>query len=218
MPTAPTRTVFDLGDKVRVSPPIWPGNKLAIQPGDLSQFIPYRNDVYGHQDLKMSNPFTSAPSQDACGGIIYFGNRVGKADFEALMRITKIKRSFFVKPWKDFAVFTAESHQPGKDGYLAQMRVVSKFGLRFMFRALTEAEEEGFPEQEISMAEALWLFIQHECKRWGTSFEQDGEKGLKGLFGGNGHSAREQLSFGFMVENSYHNVYRIWSRAWLVTK
>lgn len=218
MPTAPTRIVFDLGDKIRVSPPLWPEHKLEIQPGDLSKFVPYGNGVYGYQDRKGNNPFTSAPSQEACGGVIYFGNGVSKADFEALMRIMEVQPGYAVKPSKDFAVFTAESKQPGKDGYLAQVRVVSKFGLRFMFGALTDAEYEQFPEQEMTMVEALWSFIQQERKRWGTSFQQDGEKGLEGLFGGDGDFAREELSFGFMLENDYHHVYRIWSRAWLVTK
>lgn len=217
MPTAPTRIVFDLGDKIRVSPPIWPDHKLDIQPGDLTKSVPYGNGVYGYQDRKGSNQFTSAPQQEACGGVIYFGNDVNKADFEALMRIMKVQPTHVVKPSKDFAVFTAESKQPGKDGYLVQMRVVSKFGLRFMFNTLTDAEYEKFPEQELTIVEALWSFIEHERKRWGTSWMDD-DKGLAGKFGGDGDFAREELAFGFMLENDYHHVYRIWSRAWLVTK
>lgn len=213
MPKAPRRIVFDLGNKIRVSPPIFSDPSLDLQPGDLSEFVPYGNGVYGYQNRKGSNPFTSAPSQEACGGVIYFGNGVSKADFEALMRITEVRPDH-----KDFAVFTAESKQPGKYGYLAQMRVVSKFGLRHLFHAITDAEHESFVEQEMTIVEALWLFIQQERQRWGTSFLQDGEKGLEGLFGGDGDCAREELAFGFMLENDYYDVYRIWSRAWLVTK
>ena len=213
------RIVFNLGDKIRISPPIWPDHRLDIQPGDLSKFVPYGNGVYGYQDRKGSNPFTSAPSQEACGGAIYFGNGVTKEDFKAFMRIVEVQSAHVVKPSKkDFAVFTAESKQPGKDGYLVQMRIVSRFGLRFMFGALTDAEYEKFPEQELTMAEALWSFIEQESGHWGTKFWQDGEKGLQGLFGGDGDFAREELAFGFMLENDYHHVYRIWSRAWLVTK
>ena len=36
--------------------------------------------------------------------------------------------------------------------------------------------------------------------------------------GGDGDWAKESLCFGLMVENGYQGVYRIWSRAWLVTK
>lgn len=212
-----TRVVFDLGDKIRISPPIWPDHKLNIHPGDLSKFVPYGNGVYGYQDRKGSNPFTSAPSQEACGGVIYFGNDVTKVDFEALMRIMEVQPVHFINPSKDFAVFIAESKQPGKDGYLVQMRIVSKFGLRFMFGALTDAEYEKFPEQELTIVEALWSFIKQERKRWGTSWMED-NKGLGGKFGGDGDFAREELAFGFMLENDYYHVYRIWSRAWLVTK
>jgi hypothetical protein len=209
------RPVFDLSDKVRISPPIWSDNKLNVQPGDLSKFTPYGNGVYGYQDRNGGNPFKSAPPQEACGGVIYFGNGIAKPDFEALMCILEVQDKYVAKPSKDFAVFIAESNQPGKDGYLVQMRIVSKFGLRFMFGAINEAEYEKFPEQELSMVETLWTFIEHERKRWGTSF---GAKGLVGLFGGDGDFAQEELSFGFMLENEYHHVYRIWSRAWLVTK
>lgn len=210
----PIQVAFDLGNKIRISPPIWPNHKLNVQPGDLSQFTPYGNGVYGYQERKGNSPFTSAPSQEACGGVIYFGNEVTKTDFEALMRIMEVQRG--VIPSKDFAVFTAESEQPGKDGYLTQMRIVSKFGLRFMFGAINEVEYDKFPAQELTMTEVLWSFVEQEKKRWGTSWMED--KGLGGKFGGDGDFACEELAFGFMLENNYHHVYRIWSRAWLVTK
>lgn len=211
-----TRIIFDLGGRVRVSPPIWPDSKVDIQPGDLSRSVPYGNGVYGYQSREGSNQFTSAPSQEECGGVIYFGNGVAKEDFEALMRILNIQPAHVVKSSKDFAVFTAESKQPRKDGYLSQMRTVSKFGLRYMFGVITNAEYEKFPEQEITIVEALWAFIEAERERWGTSFMDN--KGLDGKFGGDGDFTREELAFGFMPENDYHKVYRIWSRAWLVTK
>ncbi|MDP3955184.1 MAG: hypothetical protein Q8Q15_02365 [bacterium] len=218
MSTAPRGIVFDLGDKVRVSPPIWPDRRLNIQPGDLSSLVPYGNGVYGYQERAGGNPFTSAPSQEPCGGVIYFGNGVTKADFEALMRIMEVQPAHVVKSSKEFAVFTAESKQPGKDGYLAQMRIVSKFGLRYLFGALTETQYEKFPQQGLTAVDTLWLFIEEERQRWGTSFLQDKEKGLCGLFGGDGNYAREELAFGFMVENGHNMVLRLWSRAWLVTK
>lgn len=208
----PIRLVFDLGDKVRISPPIWPDHKLDIQPGDLTKFVPYGNGVYGYQNRFGENPIKSAPSQEPSGGVVYFGNGIAKADLEALLRLLEVKADY-----KDYALFIAESEQPGKDGYLVQMRIVTKFGLRFMFGALTDAEYDKFPEQQLSVSEALCEFLEKEAKRWGTSFTDDG-RGLQGLFGGDGDYAREELAFGFMMENEYHGIYRIWSRAWLVTK
>jgi hypothetical protein len=201
---------FDLGGRIRVSPPIWPGSTLEIQPGDLSKFTPLGNGVYGYQDRGGSNPFTSAPLQEATAGIVYFDNNVLIDDFASLTRVMGMVSS------KKFAVFTDESNQPFEDGYLAQMRVVSRFGLSLMFNALTKAEYEKFAEQQVSIFEAFWLFIVHEKERWGSSWFE--ERGLEGKFGGDGNIAREQLAFGFMVENSYYHVYRMWSRAWLVTK
>lgn len=207
------RLVFDFGDEIHVSPPIWPDQTLNIEPGDLSQFAPQGNGVYGYQFPKSFNPFKYAPQQEPAGGIIYFGCDIKRVDLDALLRILEVKSD-----WKDYAVFIAESKKPGKDSYLTQMRIVSRFGLRFMFGAISDRNYDSFPDQKVSIAEGLWAFMEIERKRWGISFMEDGKKGLRGLFGGDGHFAREELAFGFMVENHYHNVYRIWSRAWLVTK
>lgn len=206
---------LNLGDRIRISPPIWPDAKLDIDPGDLTKFAPQGNGVYGYQNPAGGNPFTSAPRDEACGGVLYFDNGISRTDFDALMRIAEVQNQLTVNPSKDFAVFTQESENPEADGYVAQLRIVSRFGLRFLFGALTEEAYNRFPSQEMSMADTLWSFIEHEKKRWGTSW---GSGGLSGKFGGDGHFACEQLSFGIMVENDYHHIYRIWSRAWLVTK
>ena len=212
------RIVFQLGDKIRISPPMWDNNTVEGYPGDFSLSLPQGTGVYGYQVPEAGNLLKAAPIHEACGGAVYFDNKISKADFEALMRVMGVQPTWVTNPDKDFAVFTRESQEPGKDGYLMQMRVVSKFGLRFMFGVLDEADYKAFPEQGTTMVEALWAFIQHERECWGTSFGQDKETGLCGLFGGDGDFACEELAFGFMVENNYHHVYRIWSRAWLVTK
>jgi len=217
MSREPSEKALDLGNRVRVSPPVWSDHRLKVQPGDLSMFVPTGNGVYGYQKHQ-DDPFASAPLQEACGGVACFDNHIAKADFEVLVRVMSDWPAKAVEPSKGFAVFTAESRQPGTEHYLAQMRIVSKFGLRFMFDAITNAEYDNFPEQELTVAEVLWSFIEHERERWGTEFCQDRERGLQGLFGGDGNFAREELAFGFMVENCYHGVYRLWSRAWLVTK
>lgn len=215
MPALPRRIVFDLGHEIRISPPMWSNNTVKGYPGDFSKLLPAGNGVYGYQRRGGRDPLKNAPEQEECGGVIYFGNGISKSDFEALMRVMGVDQ---YRPSRNFAVFTAESRQPGKDRYLTQMRIVSTFGLRFMFGVLDEANYDAFPEQGVSTVEALWAFIEHERECWGVSFTEDEEKGLRGLFGGDGDFAREELAFGFMVENDYHGVYRIWSRAWLVTK
>jgi hypothetical protein len=216
--SAQERPEFNLSDKILIYPPVWPECEPNVQPGDLSKYTPYGSGFYGYQERDIGNPFTSAPWEEEAGGKVYFGNGISMNDFVVLMRILQVVRGHGLTPLKDFAAFIHESEQPAVDGYLVQMRVVSKFALRFLFDTITEVGYKKFPEQQLTVEEALWAFIEHEKKRWGTSFTQDYKMGLQGLFGGNGDSAREELSFGFMVENSYYNIYRIWSRAWLVTK
>ncbi|MEK6969252.1 MAG: hypothetical protein AABW48_02385 [Nanoarchaeota archaeon] len=84
-----------------------------------------------------------------------------------------------------------------------------------MFEAIDGREYSTFKEQELTIGEALWNFMDTEKGRFGTCF---GDSRIEGKMGGDGNYAREELSFGFMLENEHHQVYRIWSRAWLVTK
>lgn len=142
-----------------------------------------------------------------------FDNRIKREDFNSLLRIFGIRTE--AKNAKDYSVFLHASDQPKKDGYIHQLRIVPKFGMRYLFDALTEQEYDKFPPQSETIADALWTFIERSKETFGTSF--DAPK-LQGLFGGDGHFACEQLSFGIMLENDYYGIVRIWSRAWLVTK
>lgn len=45
-----------------------------------------------------------------------------------------------------------------------------------------------------------------------------GAPNLSGAMGGDGDYAKEKLCFGLLVENPFGHVYRIWSRAWPLTK
>lgn len=45
-----------------------------------------------------------------------------------------------------------------------------------------------------------------------------GDGALSGALGGGGEYAYEAVAFGLMMENAHRQVYRIWSRPWLVTK
>ncbi len=206
-----TKIIFDFGGKTLISPPLWPNAKVSMQPGDLTKFLPSGNGAYGYQNKKAFNPLKSAPPQEATGGHLYFENAIAEEDFNTLLRITGVKSGE-----KDYAVFIEESKNPQVDGFLLQMRIVPKFALRFMFGVIEEQEYESFPEQELTIGELLYGFIESERAYWGTSFS-DSPK-LNGKFGGDADFMREELSFGFMVENNYYDVCRIWSRAWLVTK
>ncbi len=196
-------------EKVIVSPAVWPGKNLQVQPGDLSKFTPYGNGVYGYQRHSLE-PIRGDPPQEESGGLVYFGNGVKQEDFSGFLRMMGVKADD-----KDYAAFVQESSNPVEDRYFKQMRLMSKFGLRFMFGAIDNREYDTFKKQELTIGESLWEFMEAEKGRFGTSF---GDRRIEGKMGGDGDCAREELSFGFMLENEYHEVYRIWSRAWLVTK
>ena len=175
----------------------------------MSKFAPYGNGVYGYQKNSLE-PIRGDPPQEETGGLIYFGNEARKEDFEGFLRMMNVRAED-----KDYVAFVQESSNPIEDRYFKQMRIMSKFGLRFMFGAIDDREYDTFKEQELSIGEALWAFMNAEKRRFGTSF---GDSRIDGKMGGDGDYAVEELSFGFMLENEYNQVYRIWSRAWLVTK
>lgn len=200
---------------LQISPPLFPENHgWVVDPADLSKFAPSGNSVYGYQELRF-RPFEMAPIQEEAGGVLFFGNGIAKEDFMALTRISSGLINYTTD--RDYAAFFEEVpdlKKAGKHGFIRQLRLVSKFALRHHFGVLSDQEYQQFPEQELTMAEAMWAFIKHEKKAWGTFF---GGK-LERTFGGDANFAREELNFGFMIENSDGGIYRIWSRAWLVTK
>lgn len=196
-------------EKVNVSPAVWPGKNLQVQPGDLSKFALYGNGIYGYQKNSLE-PIKGDPIQEESGGLIYFGNGVKQADFSGFLRMIGVREDD-----KSYAAFVQESSNPVEDRYFKQMRLMSNFGFRHLFKAIDDREYKTFKEQEWTIGESLWKFMESEKRRFGTSF---GDSRIEGKMGGDGNYAREELSFGFMLENEYYQIYRIWSRAWLVTK
>lgn len=211
---------------VTISPSVWPGKQLVVQPGDLKQFMPLglginapmpmmpwddfsqvlqRGDYYAFQARK-NHPFLDAPLTSACGGVVYFDGSPERADVDSLLRLLGVHANT-----RDFAVFVGHAETPREEGFLVQLRLVSGISMKYTFGALGE---ESLPEQPVSLGELAWKFIEDQQALYGGGYSVK----LEGSMGGDGDWAREQLAFGFMVENDYHAVYRLWSRAWLVTK
>ena len=65
--------------------------------------------------------------------------------------------------------------------------------------------------QKLTLQEAINTFLADQQERY-----RPGD--LDGCLGGDGDWAKERLAFGFMVENAYWGIWRVWSRAWLITK
>ena len=105
-----------------------------------------------------------------------------------------------------------EATDQPKDRYLAQIRIVDFGGMR-LFGAVPDPGDVLW-QQPIDVAALIAAFIAAQKNIWGDGMSAT----LAGTLNGDGDWAREKLAFGFMVENAYNGVYRLWSRPWLVTK
>jgi hypothetical protein len=114
---------------------------------------------------------------------------------------------------REYGVFQGQSQDPVRERYLDQVRITSKAGLGQLFGIGKELEQ--IPTQPISIESYIMQFFNEQNAKWNG---RDSEFRLSGTAGGDGDWAKERLAFGFMVENQYWGVYRLWSRAWLITK
>ncbi len=218
---------------VKVAPAVWPGDSLNIQPGDLSFFAPLGAGGFPAPSCfhrasaamvsaamwtrrgvppsgfhpRSAHPFSGSPITEAEGGTVYFGKRPARADVEAMLRLIGVHGH-----QTNYAAFLQESTSP-EDHYLIQMRIVTDSALEFVFRTRDEPEGRALRQQSLPICDVIWRFIE-----WFTAENAAGRYSVDGALGGDGDCACESLAFGFMVENSSFGIYRIWTRAWLVTK
>ncbi len=213
---------------VKIAPAVWPGRTVPVQPGDLTRFAPMGMGLagpfpvrpwddpfgdspgryYGYQ-APSGHPFLNAPLSAPNAGTIYFDDNVPRADFEAALRVMGVGPAE-----KFYAVFLAHSEKPQEERYLTQIRIVQAAALGSMFNVDFAPEMKEWIEQPFTVTDLSWRFIEMEKAVWGSGMSRE----LRGTFGGDGDWAKESLCFGFMVENIDHGIYRLWSRAWLVTK
>jgi hypothetical protein len=218
-----------LAEVVHISPAVWPGRTVRVQPGDLQQFAPrgmgldvpfvvrpWDNPLgvspqrfYG-LDPASFDPFHGAPTVGAGGGTVYFGSRhLQQADFDVMLRLLEVQTNA-----KFYAVFLATSEKTQEDRFLTQIRLVSAEALQRIYNVEGLPETLPWVQQTIPLKDLLWRFIGIEIETYGLGMSPT----LYGTFGGDGDWAKEELCFGFMVENNDLGIYRLWSRAWLVTK
>ena len=70
-----------------------------------------------------------------------------------------------------------------------------------------------FPEQPLSLRDLICGFVANQREEWDSLPEY---VRVRDYFGGHQFSGvREELGFGFMVEDVHYGICRIWSRAWL---
>jgi hypothetical protein len=208
----------------------WPGHALAVMPGDFSHYVPQGMgfdapmivrpwddplkvmtagpDFYGFQAPEL-DPIRGAPAQDPAGGVIYFDDSV---EPDALQTALSVMGVHLLE--KNFVVFAGEATDSVKQRYLDQVRIMSRSGLEHMFHPGPHAA--ALKPQTVTAGEYIAMFIAAQKAKWSDGYAFSTR--LSGSFGGDGDWAKESLCFGFLVENSYWGVYRLWSRAWLVTK
>jgi len=206
-------------DLIDIYPSVWPERQLKVLPGDLRHFAPMGiGDIRFHIEEPSEerpysltahpvDPFLAAPVTEPCGGTVYFGGDPNAADLAALLRLLRVRSSA-----TDYAAFVGRSDNPEEHRHLTQLRLVRRSALVGLYGALSIDEMAHFPEQRLNVGDAVQKFVESEQTFWGMGMTQR----LRGRFGGDGARTQESLAFGFMVENSYYGVYRIWSRAWLV--
>lgn len=214
---------------VRIAPLVWPGAALAMQPSDLRHLAPMGHGLdvplvmrpwdrldgldarqgYYSFHAHGGDPFSGAPVTEAAGGIVYFDGSPNPEDVAAVLRLMRVRSAH-----RSYAVFLSESSDPVADRYLVQVRIATDWALGSVYRAATGGEAASFVEQSLTLGDAVWAFIEDQQERWGTGMSYE----LRGAMGGDGDWAKEALAFGFMVENGAYGVYRLWTRAYLVTK
>lgn len=213
---------------VTVSPAVWPGAKLEAQPGNLDLFLPQgiglsgpmvvrpwddlsdalsRSDYYAFE-RRRNHPLLDGPRAGATGGTVYFDGDPEQTDIAALLRLLRVYQIN-----KKYVAFVQNARSPAEQNFLTQLRILSTWTLSSVF-GISREEVEKLPEQPLTVAELIWKFIEDQREVYGTGYSHE----LSGCMGGDGDWAKETLAFGFMVENEYHGAYRLWSRAWLVTK
>lgn len=202
----------------------WPGRALPAMPGDFSRYVPQgmalgapmvmrpwddlatamgTPNYYGLERYD-PDPVRGAPTQDAEGGVIYFDENRTFEDISTALSVIGVRLRE-----TDYVVIAKSADDPRRDRYLDQVRIASRGGLGHLFGPLPELAE--VPKPPVPLDGYIRQFMDEQRRKWGY-------RELSGTAGGDGDWAKERLAFGFMVENTYWGVYRMWSRPWLITK
>jgi hypothetical protein len=210
-------------EEIRLSQPDWPEHCEGPRPGDLRSFVPQgfglgapaiitpyggppQGGYYGFHEAQ-AHPFLNAPVTESAGGTLYFDDDASIETLTAALRLMGVYQT------EDYVAFAASSAEPLKERYLDQLRLVSHAALASLFQA---SVTESPPKQSLNVLHAVAAFVTAQKAKWNDRYVFSAK--LSGTAGGDGDWAKESLGFGFYVENTYWGVYRVWSRAWLVTK
>ncbi len=212
-------------------PADWPGRELDPMPGDLDSYVtsgfggagpmviqPWdkletlgRQQGYYDLDEPDPDPIRGAPSSDPSGGCLYFDDDIDSGDLSAVLRVMGVQDLL-----QDYVLFGAESTATQEDRYLDQIRIISRGALTHLFDVPKDLVAD-LPKPTAPLEALIHAFVAAQRKKWNDPRYAFGGS-LAGTLGGDGDWAKESLAFGFLMENQYWQVMRIWSRPWLVTK
>ncbi|MDA4847286.1 hypothetical protein [Hoeflea poritis] len=196
--------------------PNLPGDETVFSPqgfllDEPTVAFPWRDSApdryYGAQEPS-ANPILNAPLQEPSGGTIYF-ETTDAGRIESALAAMGVRLDS-----KDYAAFAASSPNPVESRYVDQIKFVWHGALRSLFKV---DDDKIPPDQTLTLRQALTQFVKEQDAKWNEPGRPFSTR-LRGAAGGDGEWAKEALAFGFHVENSFWQIYRIWSRAWLVTK
>jgi hypothetical protein len=193
------------GTDPRVFPMGFGSRGGVMLPWDSPQDVLERRDYYAFRPHSL-DPYAEAPWTEAAGGVVYFdAEDTEQSDIEAMLRLLEVQRLS-----TKYGVFLREAEEPLREGFLVELRIYTTNALDRIAPGTRDSAEE----QPVTVGDLIWRFITEQQERWGLGYSWE----LSGTFGGDGDWAKEALAFGFLVENQDLGIYRLWSRAWLVTK
>ena len=198
---------FGLDDRFEILPASWPDDAKArsVLPGDLTQFAVNRGPQT--TDLATFHPFRADPKLHGGGGVIYFDEGIERDQLTTVLGLMGVAYTM-----TDFAIFADCSDDPAQQDYLAQMRLVSHHALESGYFAY-----QKLPVQPASVLDVIAGFIERQREIWNPGHHPF-PSSLRFTRGGDGDSVKEALGYGFMVEDTEWQIYRVWSRSWLVPK
>jgi hypothetical protein len=163
------------------------------------------NAVWGTQLTDVTNRLSI---ETQSGGVVFFdGYNATPARLEALLQLLD------VRPHQRYQVHSHTSDDPIRHGYWTQWRFVSAFALEFYYR-YDKASVAALPVAATPLIPGIVQTIEHEAAALSTvDFDafigQRYQQQYEGSIG---------YGFGFLVENHYHGIYRLWSRMLFYSK
>lgn len=195
---------------------LWEPRSAVGEIVDPTVDAPSGSGVYGFQAKGFPRPETLAPREEDAGGFLFLPANVSDELVSGLVGVSGLLASSHA--WsKKYAVqvLDAPEGMEAQLGYMRKLVICGRMGLRFLFHSITEQDYSNFPDQPVTPEDLIKAFISDERSKYGLHF---GNRKLAGKFGGDGNYAQEALAFGFSIDNSYHGLVSVWSRAWLCTK